>query len=59
VAYTAPDLYLKGVTAFPTNIFKYNNRRRKAWNIGGEIKDIDTNIQPLGCIPGLLLDLFN
>jgi hypothetical protein len=44
VAYTALDFYLKGVTAFPTNVFKYNNRRRKAWNIGGKVKDMNTNI---------------
>jgi hypothetical protein len=59
VVYTALDLYLNSVIAFPINIFKYNNRRRKAWDIGDKVKDIDTDIQPSDYIPDLLLNLFN
>lgn len=59
VAHAAPDLYLDGVTAFPTNVFKHNDRRRKAWDVEDEVEDMDTDVQPSDCIPGLLSGLFD
>jgi hypothetical protein len=60
VAYAAPDLYLEGATAFPTNIFKYNDsRRHKAWDIGNGAEAENTDAQPLDTIPGLLSGLFD
>ena len=55
MAHAAPDLYLEGITAFPANVFKHNDRRRKAWDVG----DMDTDVQPSDCIPGLLSGLFD
>jgi hypothetical protein len=59
VAHAAPDLYLEGVTAFPTNVFKHNDRRRKAWDVGDEVEDLDTDVQSSDCIPDLLSHLFD
>src|SRR6266516_7760297 len=60
VAYAAPDIYLEGATAFPTNVFKYNDsRRHKAWDIGNGAEAKNTDAQPLDTIPRILSGLFD
>jgi hypothetical protein len=53
VAHAAPNLYLEGLTVFPDNIFKYNGRRRHAWDIEDQIENMNPEVQA----PEYVLDL--
>ena len=51
VAYAAPDLYVEGWKAFPTNVVRHNSRSRLTWGAEDELRDANAAIPSQNHVP--------